>query len=87
MAKLHEVSLKTRRECLEGFAESFGSYPPREPVPQWWTAFEKWYVKVRRDGVETVTLRTEPFLWEVDEKDETTVEDLTPAADGERHDM
>jgi hypothetical protein len=47
MAMLAEVVFSTRQECLEGFAKTMGVHPPREPIPVWWEAFEKWYCEMR----------------------------------------
>lgn len=43
MAQIASIRLTSRRTCLEDFAKTLGVYPPRDPVPLWWQAFDKWY--------------------------------------------
>jgi hypothetical protein len=49
MAQVGGVEFSTRREALEAFAKTYGVYPPRGPVVEWWEGFEKWYKEVRAD--------------------------------------
>jgi hypothetical protein len=81
---LQELSFSTRRECLEQFAKSMGCNPPRDPIPEWWEMFEKWYVEARAQarlrkeeepGVTCMTVRLEPFGYEDEGEDEDDDED------------
>jgi hypothetical protein len=83
MAKLHHLEWETRGECLEAFASSFGDYPPRGDVPSWWDAFERWYLEQKekaKDGVVSMTLRTEAVEYDDDYADD---EDEDDPDDGE----
>ena len=64
MAMQHEVDMSTRRTALESFARAFGEHPPRDPIPEWWNHFERWFVGVRAspaDQHSTKFLRTEAY--------------------------
>ena len=57
MALVSTIKMKTRRDCLRTLAVSIGACPPRNPIPDWWEAFDQWFdseseAKDRgRDGV------------------------------------
>lgn len=63
MAMVHELTFATRRECLEKFAGSLGEYQPRDPVPDWFTAFDRWYRKVGGRAL----VRTEAFGYDLED--------------------
>jgi hypothetical protein len=73
VAKVHQFEFEDRAECLDAFAESYGQNPPVGDVPKWWLAFEEWYqaeIGKARDGVVSITLRTETTPYEDDEEEE-----------------
>ncbi|HEY2155338.1 MAG TPA: hypothetical protein VGH33_06885 [Isosphaeraceae bacterium] len=84
MAQVTGVEFSTRRECLEAFAKTYGVYPPRGPIVEWWEGFEKWYKEVRADenlrseGDENVTslmIRLDKIEYDDDEEGEADLTD------------
>lgn len=65
----HEIDMSSRRACLESFARSFGEYPPRHPVPDWWDAFDAWYRKHKDETA--LGARTEAFGYDDDDEDDS----------------
>jgi hypothetical protein len=64
MALGHQIRTDDRRRMLIDFANSFGTYPPRGQVPNWWTEFEKYFQEIRRLGDAksmVLSVRTEAF--------------------------
>jgi hypothetical protein len=70
VAMISELRFRSRRQCLEAFARTLGTHPPRQPLPEWWPAFEKWYqdVRARQDLLDpddpnytALAVRTEAF--------------------------
>jgi hypothetical protein len=75
MAHFHEVNMSTRRAALESFARSFGKYPPRPPIPEWWEAFEEWFATKGAKGTQQDRdafkfLRTERYEYVDENEDE-----------------
>ncbi len=71
MAVVHQIEVSSRESVLTGFAQSFGRYPPRRPIPAWWLAFEEWYAEIRAGGDRrNVMLRTEAFEYDQFGEDE-----------------
>jgi hypothetical protein len=69
------VDMSTRKSALESFLHSFGEFPPREPIPDWWKAFEHWFLTkgskgTRQDRDSTKFLRTECFGYEDEDEDQ-----------------
>jgi hypothetical protein len=61
--------MATRRSALESFANAFGEFPPRRPIPAWWTHFEEWYLTQGENGTQEDKdachfLRTEAFNYD-----------------------
>ena len=52
MAANWEIDMATRASALRSFADSFGTCVPRRPIPEWWNAFEKWYVDRGANGTQ-----------------------------------
>jgi len=73
VAKVHNYEFADRVECLDAFAESYGECPPVGDIPPWWEHFERWYqeqMKSSKDGIVSLTLRTETREYEDQEEDE-----------------
>lgn len=71
MAMVHEIEVTSRESVLTGFAQAFGRYPPRRPIPAWWEAFDEWYRELTAGGDRRpVMLRTEAFEYDEDGDDE-----------------
>jgi hypothetical protein len=74
-AQVYRVSAASRESLLRGFADSFGKYPPRQPIPDWWEGFEEFYRKLKEDEVDYIGLRVESFPYEDDEETEDGIWD------------
>ncbi len=77
MAIVFQVRVDTRANCLADFARSLGTYCPRDPIPSWWDAFDRWFAEqhARAEAIDTtpegeqptVLVRTEGFTYEEDD--------------------